>query len=58
MGKADFKPGRKCGACWRELTGVLGDPTRGGLEREIERGTQPAEQPPKQKRGSTGAFHH
>lgn len=47
MGKADFKPGRKCGACWRELTGALGDPTQGGLDWVTEWGTQPAELSPR-----------
>lgn len=47
MGKVDFKPGRKCGACWRELTGALGAATQGGLDQETEQGTWPAELSPR-----------
>lgn len=56
MGKADFKPGRKRGACWRELTGALGDPTQGGLDWVTEWGTQPAELSPRPLRRDGAAL--
>ena len=47
MGKVDFKPRRKCGACWHELTGALGAATQGGPDWETEQGTWPAELSPR-----------